>query len=95
METVQHGYLSSIISDKHGATGWRQSLRDLQVSEADEDYLLVDSIKGSRMKRIKSRERFEQRMAPQSPVNWPFVKPEGTRVDGTLLTSENMIDPRL
>ena len=67
METVQHGELSSIISGKHGATGWRQSLRDLQVSEDDEDYLLVDGIKGSRMKRIKSRVPFEQ-----SPVNWPL-----------------------
>lgn len=47
------------------------------------------------MKRIKSRARFKQRMAPQSPVNWPFVKPDGTQVDRTLLTRENTIVPRL
>lgn len=48
METVQLGEFPSIISDKCGTTGGRQSLRVLQVSMDDEEYLLVDSIKRSR-----------------------------------------------
>lgn len=57
MQTVQRGDVPSIISDKCGATGAWQSLRDPQVSMDDEEYLLVDSIKGSRLrkKRITSR----------------------------------------
>lgn len=47
-ETVQRGELPSIKSDKCGATGGRQSLRDLQVSVDDEEHLLGDDIKGSR-----------------------------------------------
>ena len=45
---MHRGELPSIISDKCGATGGRQSLRDPQVSIDDEEHLLVDSIKGSR-----------------------------------------------